>query len=122
MFPSIGHEVVYGHVIHTRRSTIGLDPFPSLTQIRPGKNPFQQVFIGIGYADNAPTNCSPGRVHRTGRACRAFSLLWVRPFVRGGRTTMTSADSCPVLRYVTTHDAFQRELDRRPGRSPRIRT
>jgi len=68
MFPSIGHEVVDGHVIHTRRSTIGLDPFPGFTQVGPGENPLQQVFIGIGLTVNAPTNCSSGRIHRTDRA------------------------------------------------------
>ncbi len=68
MFPSIGHEVVYGHVIHTRRSSIGLDPFPGFTQVGTGKNPLQQVFIGIGLTVNAPTNCFPGRVQRIGRA------------------------------------------------------
>ncbi len=56
MFPSVGHEVVNGHVVHARRTTIGLDLFPGVTQVGPGKNPLQQGCIGIGYAANAPAN------------------------------------------------------------------
>jgi len=59
LFTGKGQEVGDGYVVHPRRSLIGFAPFPGAVHIRPGKNLFQQVSIGIGFVGNAAVGAPP---------------------------------------------------------------